>query len=100
MFFCLHKVKAATSNRDLWEQISANGVRLLVVTSGMVHTLAKKQPLQKIKHTAGESGYTREGYKDGYRNLPVRELTKSASGCLPIEIKLWGFCVKVKPLIA
>ena len=55
----------------------AKGAELFVADGGLIHRLAKTQPLNRINTEApatssgARNGYRRAGYKEGYRNLPL-----------------------------
>lgn len=81
--FGLHQAKGAATNRELWEALAGNGVRLLSVPARIVHKLALEQPLQKVARvkldgSPSYAGYAREGYRDGYRRLPLKPLLEAA----------------------
>lgn len=79
----LHAVKGS-NGRSLVSEFINGGLEVLVIPAAVVHSLAKMQPLNQVKnHSNPRMGYSRKGYKDGYRNVPVtllREMCASNFG--------------------
>ena len=101
--FGLHQVKAARSNADLWDQLEAGGVRLIVTPAARVHRLALEQPLNKIKTERLDAakprdGYSRKGYCEGYRNLPVGAISagRSPLSMKTISVRIYDRKIPVK----
>lgn len=73
-----HAVRSHRDGATLFDAFAAGGLELLVVSLETVHRIAAAQPKQRIKKeriaAAPETGYNRKGYKEGYRNVPVRDL--------------------------
>jgi hypothetical protein len=63
---------------DLFAEMVTSGLKLLIIDACTIHTLALTFPLCTPRRTYLDphNGYTRHGYKDGYRNVPVREIEK------------------------
>lgn len=71
-----HNVRRS-DGRELVREFVESGLELLVLPAEQVHAVAAAQPLQKLMHIeqpGKRCGYNRAGYRDGYRNVPVREL--------------------------
>lgn len=71
----IHNVRKSDGRR-LVEEMTSSALELLVIEASRVHAIARAQPLQRFLQLALDprNGYTRRGYKDGYRNVPVRLL--------------------------
>lgn len=87
----LHNVKGAKTKGEVWEKMGDTMKTLLLLPAKNVSTEATKYPLQqnssRIKNP--RMGYNREGYKDGYRNVPAKGLRAMAPdfvACLSQEI--------------
>lgn len=72
----IHKIKEAKSYKEWWDQVEVKGIELVFTTAKLIHKLAHGEPLRSNTPSANDtSGYRREGYKNGYRELAV-ELIK------------------------
>jgi hypothetical protein len=71
----VHNARGARSFENLVQALS-EGVEIVVVEASKVHLSANKQPLCKLKRDSNNprAGYNRKGYKDGYRNVPLRDV--------------------------
>ncbi len=74
----LHRAGGAGSSQELWRDMALTAT-LLVVSAATVHAEAMKQPLKKIGDASASRqsmrfGYSRKGYIDGYRSVPVKNL--------------------------
>jgi hypothetical protein len=72
-----HNVRCS-SGKNLLDEMLESRLELLVLPASEVHALATASPLHKILTLALDprNGYTRPGYRDGYRNVPVSDLRK------------------------
>jgi hypothetical protein len=100
----VHNVRGCRDGAQLFKAFAEGGVEIVVVDHTVVHALADQLPLQQIKteharHAPGATGYNRKGYKDGYRNVPIRDIKAAATGdSSACFFKLHGVnfdCVKV-----
>ena len=89
--FCVHTVKNAKSNYDLWRQLSY-GVKIIVAQPNIVHSLAHTGILRKIKSDKG-AGYTRKGYDQGYYNVAIKYLNQEQRPGFVVTIN--GFKIPV-----
>lgn len=73
---------------NLAAEMLCSGLELLVLPAHVVHEAAARQPLRKLLRLALDprNGYTRAGYRDGYRNVPVKKLKAL---CPTLEWKRW-----------
>lgn len=97
--FGLHKATIAKSNSELWDQFENRGVELLVTPAARVHRLALQQPICRIKKQSnGSVGYTRQGYCEGYRCLPINLISEGRSPLYAKSIffKIYGRKIPIK----
>lgn len=78
--FGVHRCRRIKNSEDLWSQLARTLDYALVVPLEEILRVCQHLPLNKIKTTNGESGYSRPGYREGYRNLPIGELPLSPIG--------------------
>lgn len=81
----IHRLKGARDS--ITDRMLTAGVKILLVPFTSVRDAAMQCPLNKINTANGigksRNGYQREGYRDGYRNIPVGALLKDkTSTCL------------------
>lgn len=71
----LHNVRGS-DGRKLVSDFINGGLTLLVLPAASVHAVAARQQLRKLLQLSLDprNGYTRRGYKEGYRNVPVAAL--------------------------
>ena len=91
--FGVHNVRGAKSNRELWENMQEYGIVLVIEEAQTIHTAAYMQKLMFIKNEK-QSGYTRGGYNEGYRNLPVKPFMCSMTAS--INVKIYDFKIPVR----
>lgn len=93
--FGVHRVTGAKSNRELWSQIAYKGLMIIEAPAKLIHDLAAKEPLRKIKHEK-QSGFSRAGYCEGYRNLPLKSLADVGAGVsTPSILEIYDFRIKI-----
>lgn len=70
-----HGVKGS-DGRLLANEMATSKLKLIVLPASDVHAAAAAQPLRKLLKLALDprNGYTRVGYAEGYRNVPVAAL--------------------------
>lgn len=92
----VHRVRKAREN-IMWRLLE--GAEILVIKSHVLHSLARQCPLNTIKRAhlnklkRGQphyNGYTREGYRDGYFNVPVNALFGTTTHAEEIQFRLYG----------
>lgn len=93
----VHCVRGARSQADLWRQIRETPCRLIVLPAETVHSVGTAYPLNTIKRESKNprNGYTRAGYKDGYRNLPVSALAALTERKETRAVELFGQSFRV-----
>ena len=79
----LHRVKGASTVREVWDRMGASLQTILLVPHDVVSRLALEQPLNFLKGRERipedtRIGYARKGYRDGYRNVPAKTLREVA----------------------
>lgn len=75
----VHDNRKAESIAGMLETMKAKPPTLIIADASQIHAWAKFCPLNIMKAGAKPSGYTRPGYSEGYRNLPVTKLLKCSS---------------------
>lgn len=69
----MHNIKEVRS--DIISAMCSSKLSILLVESAIIHKLALSCPLIRHKtYKSKRNGYSRAGYKDGYRNLSVKSL--------------------------
>lgn len=72
---CIHSLKGEWN--DIIVKMLQVPITIVLLQPHIVHRLANTCALNKHKtYTAKRSGYSRAGYIDGYRNLPMQEILK------------------------
>lgn len=94
----MHNVSGYRDGATLVNEMARRGITILLASCALIHRLALLEPLNKLKQSVEDSnlprnigkrnGYSRKGYKDGYRNLSVAKLRK-----LPHHTRLHTFTV-------
>ncbi len=71
----VHGVRGSDGKR-LFHEFTESRLQLIVAPAQLVHGFAYECGLHRMGESAGSRrcGYNRVGYRDGYRNLPVRAL--------------------------
>lgn len=71
----VHQNKPVKNSEKMWEQMATQPLHLLQCSHQLIHTIASLQPLRKLVKDGGpRCGYSRHGYKEGYRNVPLQTL--------------------------
>ena len=97
--FAIHSINQATNATEWFNQIEDTGIRLIEVPTSEVHRMAEGLPLQ-INRSSVKCGYNREGYKEGYRNLPVKEiLHRAVSTILPEFCDIYNRMIPVERMV-
>jgi len=104
----LHRVKGASTVREVWEKMSASLRTILVIPHEVVGNLALDQKLVCLKGRENipentRNGYARKGYRDGYRNVSAKSLKEAAPHTLVTvtkEIRGMKFSVEVRTRIS
>jgi hypothetical protein len=85
----VHHRKKQINLEGIWIDLSKKLDCLIILWGWEVRQLAFSEQLQKIKSNKTKSGvrngYQRKGYKDGYRNIPFKNLLEVASIELPFK---------------
>lgn len=72
----VHNVRRA-SGHDLSATFRAAGCYIVLADARLVHTVASNHPTRTVStHINPPHGYSRKGYRDGYRNVPLSEIEK------------------------
>lgn len=71
----VHNVRGSDGH-DLLREMLDSEPEILVVPASVIHELAQSYPLRQLQRPSSDprNGYNRTGYRDGYRNVPVKEL--------------------------
>jgi hypothetical protein len=91
LMYCIVSHNISGANDNVLERMAA-GCSLLLCDARKLRELLIGLPIHKPKLRADgkRTGYTRPGYIDGYKNLPVGELTKRARMQLGILANIYG----------
>lgn len=93
----LHTIAGERS--DILRKMADKGCAILVLPASDVHAIAAVQPLNTVKfYSNPRFGYSRKGYKDGYRNVPIDALLKLADHFELREFSLFGTTCTVRIL--
>lgn len=73
-----HRAGGSMDSESLWRQMQLTA-EIFVVPSVIVHALTLLQPLRKVSNRGcgPRFGYNRNGYSDGYRELPVSHVRET-----------------------
>jgi len=76
----VHNMKGLRSSLAMWECL-ARETEILLCPAPVVHALARDEPLMHLSKISADprNGYSRAGYRDGYRNLPVSKVRQLQS---------------------
>jgi len=76
----VHHMKGLRTSAAMWESL-AGKTEILLVPAPVIHALARDEPLRTLGNPSDDprNGYSRKGYKDGYRNLPVNKIRQLQS---------------------
>ena len=87
----VHSVRGARTNDDLWDGM-ARSLEILLLWFTSVQIEALKYPLRRIMFTGKEkrTGYNREGYRDGYRNVGLSKFREMATLESIKDFQLYG----------
>ena len=89
-----HSIKKV--REDILMAMLAKPVILWVLPWQVVHSVAMQCPLQKLKRSnrktewSVRNGYERDGYKDGYRNVNVKDIVAATSWVEQALVNPWG----------
>lgn len=88
-----HAVKGCRT--DIVGTMLSRPLELLLLPAEVIHELAHACPLQHLKTELVEgwserSGYARDGYKDGYRNLPLTTIHRAVEWTTTTLENPWG----------
>jgi len=92
--FGVHQIKEARSIREIYKQLQSRGIKLVVNKAGYVHDKAMECPLKTVAKTKNNIGYTRKGYEEGYRNLPIKGFRFGENG-VQRNIKLYNYKIPI-----
>ena len=93
----VHNVRGAKTNRELWEGFERNGVSIVVIPAKKLHKIAKGCELRHIEVKGNGAGYEREGYREGYYNVPIKDLVEGGYRFVGGRcISIYGFKIKVE----
>lgn len=76
----MHNVTKATDVEEIWTRMGETLKRVLLLPAPVIDGLAEVEPLRELKSEkkSPRSGYHREGYKEGYRNVPAKRIIEGA----------------------
>lgn len=73
----VHSVRGARTSDNMWHQFQSLPLELWTLPYQVVHEVALRCPLSKIKASWNgdpRNGYNRKGYRNGYRNLGLSSI--------------------------
>lgn len=98
-----HNAKGIRDGEAVFNTMNQRGLEVFVVPAAIVHELAMKEPMRQIvmceiANCAGKrQGYSRIGYRDGYRNVPVKLLREHSRPVVrPVEFWLHDVLFQVQ----
>ena len=95
MFF-VHHITHAKSFRECFDQCCWHEPAIVVVPVWRVYNLAQNEKLCKIKTIgAKRCGYSRAGYREGYRNLPIKKVINTHRALGRLDVNFYGQILKV-----
>jgi hypothetical protein len=76
----IHNVTGAADVSEVWSRMAETIRKVLIVPASTIDRLAGAEDLRMLKSEkkSARSGYHREGYKEGYRNIPARKIVEEA----------------------
>ena len=88
-----HSVKGCRS--DVFQTMLDRPLELLLLPAPVIHELALQCPINHLKTEqvpgwSKRSGYAREGYADGYRNLPLATIKNALTWTTTTLSNPWG----------
>lgn len=71
----VHNVRGSDGH-DLLREMLASEPEILLIPAHVIHEIAQRFPLRTLQRVSADprNGYSRAGYREGYRNVPVKEL--------------------------
>lgn len=89
----LHNARGIKDGSLILSTFAERGLDIIQLPASTVHEIAACHPLHTMKTQAvadKKCGYQRHGYKDGYRNVPVKELVGATQLFRVLEFELHG----------
>lgn len=83
----IHNVRGSDGH-DLLREMLNSKPEILVMPASVIHELAQSYPLRQLQRPSSDprNGYNRAGYRDGYRNVPVKDIRAL---CPTLEWNQW-----------
>lgn len=87
-----HKVRHARSSEELFEKFSSFPLQIYHVSVEGVHRHSEDLEIKKLKkeNFNPRFGYNRKGYKDGYKNVSMRNIAASCVRVDQLTCNLYG----------
>lgn len=96
----VHSVRGARTSDAMFKQFRKSNLEILLVPVHVLHHYAQQEPLRQIKDNTASprAGYNRNGYKEGYRNVPLAPIRRQCVAATTFtHFRLYG--VKMKCLV-
>ena len=98
----LHNVGAVLESRELWRRMALTS-KLVILSASTIHRLAMEEPLKNINPLAADRGprfgYSRRGYAEGYRSVPIKKIMDRCRASRTEDFWLHDFLFSV-PIIS